>query len=381
MELEQLREQISALDEQMVDLFKQRMDLAAQVAEYKQAHHMAVLDRGRERAVLSAVADRAGEDYADYAQAVYQTIMATSRAYQNSRLNPDTPLSAEVKQLLRETPDMFPQRATVACQGTEGAYSQQAAERIFKTPDIMFFDTFENVFKAVEQGLCRYGVLPIENSTAGSVNRIYDLMLQHKFSIVRAARIRIDHCLLAKPGTQLSDVKEIFSHEQALRQCSNFLDTLKDVKITVVENTAIASQMVANSERTDVAAISSRFCAENYGLTTLHRDIMNHENNYTRFICISRKPEVYAGADKTSIMMILSHKPGSLYHVLAKFFALGINLVKLESRPFSRREFEFMFYFDIEASVYSPQFQRLLCDLTAEGEDVRYLGTYSEVVG
>lgn len=306
--------------------------------------------------------------------------MAASRSYQNIRSGKKSQVYEGVKEALENTPKLFPQRAMVACQGIEGAYSQIACDSIFKSPSIMYFKSFDNVFKAVESGMCQYGILPIENSTAGSVNTIYDLMLRHNFSIVRSARLKVSHNLLAKYGTKLSDVKEIFSHEQAINQCAGFLATMKGVKVTVVENTALAAKMVAQSEDPGVAALSSRFCAEHYGLQTLQANVQDQDNNYTRFICISKKPEIYPGADRTSFMMIISHKPGSLYNVLSKFYALGINLRKLESRPLPDREFEFMFYFDIESSVYAPEMEKLFLDLESESEEFRYLGTYNEVI-
>ena len=148
----------------------------------------------------------------------------------------------------------------------------------------------------------------------------------------------------------------------------------------MVENTATASRMVAESDRADVAALSSRFCAEHYGLDILRENVQDQDNNYTRFICISKKLEIYPGADRTSLMITLPHKPGTLYNVLAKFYALNMNLQKLESRPLPEREFEFMFYFDVESSVYAPEMEKLFRDLEAESEQMRYLGTYNEVI-
>ena len=268
----------------------------------------------------------------------------------------------------------------MACQGIEGAYSQMACDSIFKSPTILYFDTFDHVFKAVESGMCQYGILPIENSTAGSVNAIYDLMIQHNFSIVRSVRLKVSHNLLAKHGTKLGDIREVFSHEQVISQCADYLAGMKNIKVTMVENTAVAARMVAQSDRTDVAAISSRFCGEEYGLNLVQTNVQDQDNNYTRFICISKIPEIYPGADRTSLMMTLPHRPGSLYHVLSKFYALGINLRKLESRPLPDREFEFMFYFDLECSVYAPEMERLFQDLDEESEYFRYLGTYNEVI-
>ena len=379
-ELELLRGEIDRIDDKMIALFKERMQVSDKIAEYKKEHDMPTLAPGRERALLARVAEEAGEEFADYTESLFRTIMAASRSYQNIRSGKKSAVYESVKEALENTPQLFPQRAMVACQGIEGAYSQIACDSIFKSPSIMYFKSFDNVFKAVESGMCQYGILPIENSTAGSVNTIYDLMLRHNFSIVRSARLKVSHNLLAKYGTKLSDVKEIFSHEQAINQCAAFLAGMKGVKVTVVENTAVAAKMVAESGDPGVAALSSRFCAEHYGLQTLQANVQDQDNNYTRFICISKKPEIYPGADRTSFMMIISHKPGSLYNVLSKFYALGINLRKLESRPLPDREFEFMFYFDIESSVYAPEMEKLFLDLESESEEFRYLGTYNEVI-
>ena len=379
-ELEQLRGQIDQIDDKIIALFKERMQVSDKIAFYKKEHDMPTLAPGRERALLARVSEEAGEEFADYTESLFRTIMAASRSYQNIRSGKKSAVYESVKEALENTPKLFPQRAMVACQGIEGAYSQIACDSIFKSPSIMYFKSFDNVFKAVESGMCQYGILPIENSTAGSVNTIYDLMLRHNFSIVRSARLKVSHNLLAKYGTKLSDVKEIFSHEQAINQCAAFLAGMKGVKVTVVENTAVAAKMVAESGDPGVAALSSRFCAEHYGLQTLKANVQDQDNNYTRFICISKKPEIYPGADRTSFMMIISHKPGSLYNVLSKFYALGINLRKLESRPLPDREFEFMFYFDIESSVYAPEMEKLFLDLESESEEFRYLGTYNEVI-
>ena len=181
-------------------------------------------------------------------------------------------------------------------------------------------------------------------------------------------------------NVKMSDIKEIFSHPQAISQCAKFLDAMPGVKITACENTAAAAEAVAKSERTDVAAISSYNCVELYGLERLAADIQDRSNNYTRFICISKKLEIYPGADKTSLMLVLPHRPGALYQILGRFYALGMNLIKLESRPLPDREFEFMFYFDLETSVYSDEFIRLVDDLDAICEEFQYLGSYSEVI-
>ena len=186
--------------------------------------------------------------------------------------------------------------------------------------------------------------------------------------------------MLAKKGAKLEDIKEIYSHEQAINQCSGFLNNLPGVKVIPVENTAVAAKMVAQSDRNDCAALSSRGCAELYNLTCLASSVQDKGNNHTRFICISKNLEIYPGSDKTSIMMVLPHRPGSLYRVLARLYTLGINVTKLESRPIPDREFEFMFYFDLETSIYSEEFVQLMCELDDLCEEFKYLGSYTEVV-
>ena len=380
MELNELRQQINSIDDELLTLFTRRMDLASQVADYKRAHDLPILQPAREREILKKVADKAGPELGGYARVLFSMLIELSKSYQNKRNNKEIELHRQIADAIENTPRLFPRSPMVACQGVEGANSQIACEKIFQSPFIMYFKTFESVFTAIEQGLCQYGILPIENSTAGSVKKVYDLMIHHNFSIVRTFRLKIDHNLLAKKGAKLEDIREIYSHEQAIGQCGTFLEKLTGVKVIAVENTAVAAQMVANSDRTDIAAISSRPCAELYGLQNLAPSIQDKDNNRTRFICISKNLEIYPGADKTSIMMVLPHRPGSLYRVLARLYVLGINVTKLESRPIPNRDFEFMFYFDLDTSIYSEEFVQLMCELDDLCEEFKYLGSYSEVV-
>ncbi len=380
MDLTELRKQIDGIDDQLVQLFCRRMALCAQVAEYKKANGLPILMPAREREKLKDVAEKAGPDMANYTRTLYAMLFELSRSYQSKLSGGSRQLYEMITQSIQDTPNLFPQTAMVACQGVEGAYSQLACEKIFPNPMILYFKTFDGVFQAIDQGLCQYGILPIENSTAGSVTKVYDLMIQHNFYIVRTFRLKIDHNLLANPGAKLEDIKEIYSHEQAINQCSTFLHSLKGVNVVPVANTAVASEMVASSGRKDVAALSSRSCAELYNLSCLASSVQDKGNNRTRFICISRNMEIYPGSDKTSIMMVLNHRPGALYKVLARIYTLGINVTKLESRPIPDREFEFMFYFDLETSIYSEQFVQLMCELEDLCEEFKYLGSYTEVV-
>ena len=378
--LSEIRKRIDAIDTQICDLFSQRMQCTHEVAEYKRANNKPVLDRGRERAKLADVASKVPEPLRDYSQVLFNLIMEISRAQQSAENNQDSPLAGQINKAVADTPALFPQSAFVACQGVEGAYSQHAADRLFKHATISYFEEFEGVFRAVDQGFCKYGVLPVENSTAGTVNQVYDLMMRHKFSIVRSVRIKVDHNLLALPGAKLEGIRDIYSHQQAINQSRQFLDSLPNVTVHVAENTAAAAKMVAESGRTDVAALSSRSCAELYNLVALARNVQDSDANYTRFACIAKDLEIYPGADRTSLMVVTKNDPGSLYKVLARFYALDINLVKLESRPIPNSDFDFMFYFDVECPVAAPEFASLIASLDDVCEEYRYLGSYSELV-
>lgn len=360
---------LERLDAQLLQLFTERMK---QTPERK--------DPDEDRKVLLHAARTVPAEMRQYAISLYSLLLDLGRSYQERDLSETSDLTGQIRQALESTEQLFPESASVACQGVAGAYSQMACERLFRLPNILYCSTFDAVFSAVGSGLCRYGVVPLENSTAGSVNAVYDLMTRHNFRIVRSVRVKVDHCLLVNPGTKLSDIREIYSHAQAISQSTEFLASLPGVNVIPYENTAVAAKMVAESGRKDVAALSSRACRDLYGLECLKESVQNQGNNFTRFICIAKDLEIYPGADRTSLMVVLSHEPGSLYKILSRFYALGINLNKLESRPLPDRNFEFMFYFDLETSVYSPEFQQLMGEMPRLCERFTYLGSYHEIL-
>ena len=380
MELNNYREHLDTIDKELLRLFIERMAIAGEIAQWKQQNSMPVLDLRREKEKLRAMEEMSPEDLKEYSVSLFSLMMELSRSYQNRIIHPASAETRAIEQALKETPQLFPETAIVACQGVEGAYSGIACEKLFKRPSIFYFSSFDAVFSAIEKGLCRYGVIPVENSTAGTVNAVYDLMRKHDFRIVRSVRVKIDHNLLVKPGTKPEDIREIYSHAQAIAQCSAFLQSMPNVKVIPCENTAVAAKKVAESQDKGIAALSSRSCSKLYGLEILKADVQDSGNNQTRFICISKNLEIYPGADRTSLMMVLPHEPGSLYRLLSRFNALGINLTKLESRPMPERSFEFMFYFDLDTSVYSPRFIQLMGELPDISEEHEYLGSYSEVI-
>ena len=378
MELSSVRERIDAIDNELTRLFTERMRTVAEVARVKKATGKAVRDPARERAVVNRVTAQAGDAFAPYVKNLYGLIFELSRNYESMLMGERSPLGDRIEQACREGEGKrLPGRALVACQGTEGAYAQQACEKLFEYPDILYFDSFDGVFNAVEKGMCEFGVLPIENSTAGSVTQVYDLMEKHSFHIVGARRLRIDHHLLRKPGAT-GPIRRIVSHEQALRQCSEYFGAHPEIQAEPMSNTAVAAETVANTEEEGVAAIASRACAELYGLEIVAEDVGNVQNNSTRFLCISRKPEIYPGARKMSVMFRLPHEPGALSEILSRISAAGVNLCKLESRPIPGRDFEFRFFFDLEADPRDPEVVQLLCELERKSEHFVFLGAYEE---
>ena len=361
--------EITRLDREILKLFRERMAVSA---AYVGENAMSRRDRAFERQCL-AEAGAGDPETGIYARLLDANMIEYARAYQSERA---LPLPDD---LPRETRSVFPRAATVACQGVEGAYSQAAADKVFPFADITYVPRFDGVFRAVESGLCRFGVLPVENSSHGSVIQNYDLMRRHRFSIARAVKLHISHNLMALPGANLSDIRTIISHEQAIGQCSEFLSTLKDVQVKVCENTAMAAKLVSNGGDRTVAAISQESCAELYGLSILKTRIQNTDNNYTRFIIIEKNQVVYPGSSKISVLFSTPHMPGALERVMARFSCLGLNLTKLESRPEAGSDFHYVFYVDLEASIEDEDVRRLLLYMKRDLPMCTLLGAYQEV--
>ena len=378
MELSDIRAKIDAVDDQLLDLFLQRMALSEEVAAYKNQHRLPILNKTREREILAKVTQRAG-DKEKYAYHLYSTLFELARSRQAELIDAPTQVGARVKAALSAGGELFPQTGMVACQGVEGANSQVACDRLLPRGNIVYVKSFGAVVSAVESGLCKFGVLPIENSSNGSVRAVYQLLQEHDLSIVRSARLCIRHELLALPGVKPEDITEIYSHEQAIGQCSKFLGGLKDVKVVPCGNTAAAAKLVAESGNPRAAAISSHPCAALYGLECVNGSIQDSDNNYTRFICVTKDPVIYAGANKISLIIALDNKPGALYEVLSKLAALDIDMTKLESCPVAGSDFEFVFFLELEASVKDPSVLAMLEEMERSCAQFHFLGGYAEV--
>lgn len=378
-DLSEIRKEIDIVDDQIAELYKKRMEIVKEVAQSKIGTGKAVNDSERENAVLYRLASKVDDDIKFYLKELYSTVFYTSKAYQSTIMGETAPTIQKLRELTSgEFPDI-PVSASVACQGIKGAYSGTATKKIFAISDITYFKTFEGVFNAVDKGLCEFGVLPIENSTAGSVLEVYDLMRKHNFHIIRSARVRIDHALCGVKGAKTEDIKTVVSHPQALSQCAKYIKKLGATTV-VSENTAVSAKEVAEKGDKTVASLCSLDSASVYGLDVLDSRVQDSANNYTRFICIAKDLKVYKGADRISIMTSLSHEPGSLNRILSRFSALGLNLTKIESRPIPNADFEFMFYFDFEGDIRDKTVENAIAELENGSDKFVFLGSYKEVL-
>ncbi|MBR1673253.1 MAG: bifunctional chorismate mutase/prephenate dehydratase [Fretibacterium sp.] len=378
MDIAEIRTKIDTIDSEMLSLFLQRMELMRDVAGYKNAHSLPIIDKAREREVLAKVMDRAG-DMEEYAFYFFSKLISLACARQNEFIAKPTKVRALVEQITTQLQEVFPKTGTVACQGVEGSNAQAACDKLLPRGRIMYVKNFRAVFEAVRSGLCKYGVLPIENSSNGSVRAVYELLLEYQFSIVRSTNLFVHHELLAKPGTRLEDIRQIYSHQQALGQCSGFLSSLSGVEVIPYDNTASAAKMVSESQEPGLAAIASAQCAKLYGLACLRDNIQDSDNNYTQFICISKDPVIYAGSNRISLILACDNTPGALNDILSKLSARGVNMGKLESCPVTGRLFEFMFFLELDASVQEPGVLSVLDDLERSCPIFTFLGNYALV--
>lgn len=368
MNLDEIRKDIDGIDREIVELIVKRMNLSRDVAAYKIKNGKKVFDSAREQAILDKVSTLAGE-HGKAARLIYSTIMEQSRALQYPLV--DSPIDMKSEHL---DPDKV---KTIACQGVKGAYSSSAGKQLYKNAKIIYCDTFAGVFDAVESGEAELGILPVENSWAGSVHEVYDLLIGRKFYIAAAADAHISHNLIGTKDASLSDIKRVMSHEQALRQCGDFLkrNRIEPVGCT---NTAIGVKKAAALGDKQVGAIGSAASAEEYGMNILEKGIASADCNITRFIAISNKFYTNEGADKISIVFSTPHVPGALYSVFARFAASGLNMSKIESRPIKNRNFEYLFYVDLIGKLISRDTLSIINSLSEELGEFTLLGNYQE---
>ncbi len=372
-----LRGQIDIIDRQIVSLFQQRMEISESIAEYKIAHDMPVLDAQREREVMeekiSLVADPALKRDVSH---LYENIMCLSRncqrrvmkRQQRGELEPVFDLS-RIRQPV--------EHPVVAYQGMPGAYSEEAAVRFFG-PDVESrgLDHFEDVFQAVEKGKVDYGILPIENSSTGSIRQTCDLLAEYRQYIVGETAVKVEHCLCVVPGAGMDTITHVYSHEQGLFQSDRFLAQHPQWVQVPQLDTAGSARYVAQQGDVTKAAICSRRAAELYGLKILAAHTNHNDTNDTRFAVISAVPELRLGSDKISALFTLPHQSGSLHEVLTIFAVHGLNMVKLESRPLPGHSWEYLFFVEFTGSLTNTGMDGVLRELEQSTADFRLLGNY-----
>lgn len=377
--LEDLRKEIDEIDRELLDLFLRRMDAARQVGEYKAARRLPVLDAQREREILEHKASLAPQGYGGDVRAFFEAVMAISRRRQRRLVEEDDENFAQylaAKNSARPVQADAVSTARVLYQGQPGAYAEQAAAAFFgEDCSRDNLPLWEDIFVALQRGEADYGVVPIENSSTGSINQAYDLLAKYGAYIAGEVTLRISHCLLAPAGVRLEDVEAVYSHEQGLHQCAPYLKAHPRWDQRPQSNTAAAAKFVAASGK-PWAAISSERCAKLYGLNVLARNIAVADDNFTRFVVVSPKLELGQGRDKVSALFTLPHKAGTLHQIMAVFAASGLNLMKLESRPIPGKSWEYLFFVDFSGNLLEDDMDLVIRELTSSATQFRILGNY-----
>lgn len=373
-DLGEIRVEIDKIDSELIELFKKRMDCAKAVGLYKKENNIPVLNQNRENEILDNVEEKGGE-YGSHARLLFSNIMELSRALQHNIVGSGKKLRADI---LNASSKMQTENVKVGYQGIKGANGHEATLKLFPNGEAVNYKTFADVFDAVDREEVTYGVLPVENSTAGSVSAVYDLILKHRFYIVKALDLPIDYCLAGLKQSEFSDIEKVWSHPQSLSQCANYI-AKNNFDSTPFENTAVAAREAANEKRLNVAAICSYKAAEEYGLKILDNHLQDDKGNTTRFIVISKTLCIPENANKISLCFSLPHVTGSLYGLLCRFNSLGLNLTKIESRPRKGKDFEYLFYLDFSGSVHSDNVIDLISQLSEEMPEFSFLGNYCEL--
>ena len=372
MSLDNIRKEIDAIDNELVPLLKKRMLCSLKVAEIKKQQNLPVLHPEREQAIIDKVSDAGGE-FGSYIASVYREIMGVSREAQQAELSPFGALAGQIV----TAKDGIKENVAVACQGIEGAFGSIAAKNLHETGKIKYYTTFEDVFRAVANDEVVYGVIPVENSNAGSVSEVYDLILKYRYYIISAADLSVSQNLLGLKGATANDIKTVYSHPQALSQSEDFLKGA-GIKPEPFSNTAMAAKYVSELGDKSVGAIASTLAAELYGLDVVAKDIQSIKNNSTRFITISKQLIIPNDANKISVVFSVPHSVGALNRVLNRFCMNGLNLTKIESRAAKNGEFDYLFYLDFSGNLNDRKTIALISSLENELPDFTFLGNYKE---
>lgn len=375
MDLLELRKQIDEIDEQIVQLYEKRMDISSQVADYKIETGKKVFDKEREIAKLNKVKELTHNDFNRYGiQELFEQIMSMSRKLQYRKLS-ETGSLGRLPFIGVDALDV--QKARVVFQGAEGAYSQMAMETFFgENVNCFHVDTFRDAMCAIEEGSADFAVLPIENSTAGIVNEIYDLLVEFENYIVGEQIIRIEHCLMGLPGVEKEEIRTVYSHPQSLMQSARYLNDHASWKQVSMQNNAFAARKVKEDGDRSQAAIASEQAAKIYGLQILERGVNHSHTNSTRFIIVTNQKIFLKNAHKVSICFEVPHESGSLYHMLSHFIYNNLNMTKIESRPLEDRNWEYRFFIDFDGNLADSAVKNALRGLREEARNMKILGNY-----
>ena len=380
-DLQQCRAEIDRLDRQIVALFEERMAVCREVGAYKVAHHLPVLDEERERQVLQAKAELLQDaGLRPQVIALFETIMAGSRSLQRRMVTETDPAKAgdlEAYQAMRHWSGQPLTEQRVLYQGQPGAYCEEAAMGFFGDDcQRMNLKTWDGVFRGVKEGFGDFGVVPIENSSTGSINDVFDLLGQFGCYIVGEQIVPVRHCLVALPDASMDTITDVYSHAQGFAQCRPFLGEHPKWEHHEMVNTAVAAKFVAESGDSTKAAIASRRAAELYGLQILQSAINENVRNYTRFLIVPAEPRFPEDANKISVRFIIPHREGSLCRILQIFAQAGLNLEKLESRPVPESRWEYSFYADFTGNIRREEMDRGIRELIDAASSFRVLGNY-----
>ena len=363
MDLSEIRVKIDDIDDKMLELFIERMRLASDVAKYKAANNMVIFQGDREKAILEDVKENTPDDLKKSAAFLFMNILDISKCSQINEITPDIEIPYTTK--IKEKP-------SVAVQGIEGSYGHAAYKQLFKEGSVSFFASFHEIFEAVENGDVDYGIIPVENSTAGEVTANMELLERHKVHICRTTSVQCAHVLAAKKGVSESDIKILLGHEQAIRQCMDYIENRGNLTVIPYHNNAAAAKMVAENPSFEMGCICSEECAKMHGLSVVRKELASDPDNHTRFICISKDVEVYEGSDTIS---------GALYRLLTKFAVNGLSMSKIQSKPLPteykmRFPDDYMFYIEFSGSIENPTVKRLLRNFEEELNYFKFHGNF-----
>jgi chorismate mutase / prephenate dehydratase len=369
-ELDEYRKQIDSIDKELIELFEKRMNIAIKVGKYKRKNNLPIFNGKREEEVIEKnVRNLNNSNYSDITRRFFENIMELSRSLQKNIANED---SATSNNIMKENKGVI-----VGYQGVKGSFSEEALLKYFESyNNTRNYETFEDVFNALEKNEINKAILPIENSYTGAIAEIYDLLVKYGFYIIGEECIKIDQNLIGIKGTKIDEIQEIYSHPQGFEQSKKFLKNYQNIKIIPYHNTAISAKLISDLKDSRKAAIASKKAAEIYGLEILKENINDKKDNYTKFIIIGKQLEYNTECNKISVVFSLENKAGILYSLLRYFAENNINMIKIESRPNKHESWKYLLYVDFEGSLQDSKVKNALELIEKNSGYFKIIGSY-----